>query len=486
MFLMKTAWLRYGILLGLVLLFSGGFLMSLAPVLSGGGTMVMRPTMWTPVFTDTFDALSDQWTHIDNTNGRYHWGVTAYTRMSGTLMLEEYGFWSAGGGTLGSAQSWPTNTHASAMEVWAIAGPFTPTQRSWGARVHIDVQNRVAAGDTLFVGLSDDPYNVGFKGQQITESFEEWRAISWSTTEFGQNPVWIALRFKGNAQEVAAAGSLVDNLILEFNYGATIYLPVVRLDPTPTPLPTPTPIPLFVDDFTDPDSGWYTGLAWRYNEWCREEFGQEVCYERWEDVAHISYENNHYRIYVPMDWRGEGGERFTWFVWPAEKAPMDQSYFPLPDRYCIEMRARFANSEGENHPWAANWGIVMAGNADMTDILTFQINANRRWAVLRYPNYVYPGNLQDGDENKRIPIRDWEHEVVYAQILGGPSYNHLKFVARGSVGRFYSNDMYLGSVTLPEDRPRHNVGIIGGSYEFTPVEITVDYFRYDPFCPEAH
>jgi len=480
---MKLARRRYGLLIGLTLLCGMLFFASLVIAFSGNDAMISPTSMWTPVFTDTFDVLLPVWTHIDNVNGNYRWGVTPYTRSLGTLEVTDHGLWSAGGGTVGGAQSWPTGTYVNNMTVWAIAGPFTPTQRVWEMRLQIDVQNRVAAGDTLFIGLSNGPLNP-YKGVEVSESFSEWRSISWSTQEFGQSPVWIALLFTSDGQSVDA-GSLVDNLVLEFNYGATVYLPVVRRDPTPTPTPTPTPLPIYVDHFDNPASGWHTGEAIRFNEWCRD----GICYARDEVVAYISYIPGHYRYWIPLSWHGGIGDVDTWFVWPAERAPMPDSYYPLPERYCVEARGKFANARRDYDPWWAHWGIVFGANADMTDLYTFEINANHNYGAQRFYNYVYPGDVQrEQPINIATNIIPWcktaEDYPCDFPFISTMDYNVVKAAVRGNVVDVYVNGHWMARGNIP-NMPRHNVGLFGGTWEYTPVELWFDYFRYDPFCPEA-
>lgn len=441
-------------------------------------------TGWIRIYADTFTSTLPIWTINDTVEGTYHWGVARYTRTFGSLVVVDSGLWAAGGGSLGAAQSWPTGTYTNSLTTWAIAGPFTPTQRIWDTRLSLSVRNRVAEGDAFFFGLSDD--RVHFTGISVTEVLTDWERLSWTTSAYSRSDaIWIGLLFTSNAETVAT-GPLVDNLLLEFNVGHNVYLPLIVRDPTPTPTmtPTPTPIPVFVDGFDNPASGWFVGAAERFNEWCHPDTG--VCYARWEDVAYLNYQSGHYRMYVPTTWHGGGGVVDTWFVWPAQRAPLTAGFFPMPNRYCIEMRAKIANSWAEYQPYSAHWGLVIAGNAEMTDIVTFQVNANRNWAVLRYPTYKYPGNWNpDGPENVEVPLWAWEKELVYGQILGRDSYNTIKAVIRGPVAWFFSNDMFLGAVNLPSDMPRYNIGVIGGSWEVTPVELMIDYFRYDPFCPEA-
>lgn len=458
-----------------------GLLMLAAVVGAWGGasTAPAQTTLWRPVFTDTFSSLSPAWTLYNDTTGNYGWDVEPYTRSLGSLVIMDQGFWSAGGGTVGSTQSWPTGTYANNIEVWAIAGPFTLTEQVWDMRLRLDLQNRIVAGDSLFVGLSGD--GQYFTGLTLTETFAEWQQISWSTKAYLNGPVWIALRFMSDAQNVAA-GSLVDNLVLEFNYGSKTYLPLARRDPTPTPTPTPTPLPVYVDDFNDPASGWYTGVALRYNEWCR--WGWD-CHEGYEEVATMSYYSGNYRIYVPVSWQGGEGDVDTWFVWPAQAAPLPGYVGTLPSRYCIEARAKIANAWADYQPWWAHWGIVFGANVSMTELFTFQINANHDYSVFRLHNYVYPGNRQplDGEEmNVEIPIIPWAREDL--PLIPTAPYNTLKVAVRGDMLDIYVNGVKLKTVFVGSI-PRDKIGLIGGSYEVTPVDLWFDYFRYDATCPEA-
>ncbi|MBN2006632.1 MAG: hypothetical protein JXA21_24985 [Anaerolineae bacterium] len=450
----------------------------------------VQSATWTAVFTDTFTTLSPGWTIIDDVNGQYHWGTTAYTRTEGTLVISDTGLWAAGGGTLGSGQSWPTGTYPPQMLTWAIIGPFTPTQKVWDMQVRFWLDNRLASGDAVFVGLSKD--GVRFQGIELTDTFTMAQEVVWTTRAFGDAPVWLGLSFSSKDENVAA-GPLIDDLRLLFNDGTSTYLslvlreptstPTPTLTPTPTPTvtPTPTEIPIYIENFDDPQSGWTVGKALRYNRWPPPDFPNEG----WEEVADISYHLGNYRFYVPLTWHG-GGDVDTWFVWPAEKAPMPAWAYPLADRYCVEAQGKFANSWEDYSPWWAHWGLVFGANAEMTELYTFQVNANHNYAVLHYHNYLYPGNIQplDGQEvNVENRIVPWGDKDL-GNLIETAKYNTLKAVVRGNTVDIYVDDQKLETASIP-NMPRANVGLIGGSFEVTPVELWFEYFKYDPLCPEA-
>ncbi len=447
------------------------------------------PQGWVTLFEETFTTTSPIWQMGDTTWGLYRWGVTPYTRPTGTT---DHGLWAAGGGTLGSQQRWPTGTYVNDMRTWAIAGPITLPRSVWDVRLYLSLDNRLGAGDTLFVGLSDDGEH--FQGITLTEGTSTFvlNWLAWSSRAFSRSTtMWIGLIFESDAQGVAT-GPLVDDLRLEANVGHRLYLPIIRRaptptitpsptpSPTPTPAPTSTPLPLFVDDFEDPASGWYSGTAERLNYLN----GIYVT----ETVAYLSYDQGHYRNYIPLTRHG-GGDVDTWFVWPAQFAPLPNSYTPLPDRFCIEVRGMFANSQGNYDPWWAHWGIIFGADEPGKHLFTFQINANGRWALLEYINYIYPGNRQPIDgtpENiEQCLLEDGCWNVEMGDVIWmGPVYNTLKVVVRNEWLSLYVNGRHLQNIAI-HGVPRDRIGVIGGSIEVTPVEIWWDDFRYDPFCPEA-
>jgi hypothetical protein len=243
-------------------------------------------------------------------------------------------------------------------------------------------------------------------------------------------------------------------------------------------------LPPYFDGFSDPASGWYVGPAMRYNTWCREDVG---CFSRYEEVARLSYsdfEGGKYRFYVPLTWHGWEGMVDTWFVWPVQTAPLPEHYYPLPQNYCIETRGAFVNYVGETmQPYSAHWGIVFGANEGLSEVYTAQVNANIDYAMLRFHNYIYPGNRQplDGTEvNVEIPIQRWTG-VPNWHVLGTHTWNKLRVVVQGNHVQYYVNDHLVGNGFVP-NMPRDHIGLIGGSWEVTPVDILIDYFKYEPNC----
>jgi len=240
---------------------------------------------------------------------------------------------------------------------------------------------------------------------------------------------------------------------------------------------------VFFDDFSDPTSGWRTKDAERYNFW-------DANHPGWEVVAKFNYIDDHYQIYVPHH-RGSYtfGEVDTFWVWPVVEAPLPPEAYPLPDRYCIEARAAFVNEA-----WVARWGIVFGATTNLTytQVYAFHVNDNANRAVIYYQNYLFPGNINwrhcvyqyNCEINKKIFFLPWyEAGHMNPVIFRAPEYNTLKVVVREQWVDSYVNGVLMDTraITFPRER----IGLIGGSWEVTPVDLRVDYFRYRPMCPEA-
>ncbi len=167
---------------------------------------------------------------------------------------------------------------------------------------------------------------------------------------------------------------------------------------------------------------------------------------------------------------------------------------PLPQNYCIEARARFVNHVGSGTIWWAHWGIVFGADQSFTNIYSFQINDNRNRAIIHYPSYVYPGNnnirystvLKDNWTNIEFRPIDWDNDgYQFYNIYSNPAYNTIKVVVRGGWVDGYVNGVWMVRYNFGTGLPHNKIGLTAGNWEITPQELLVDYFRYDPFCPEA-
>ncbi len=238
----------------------------------------------------------------------------------------------------------------------------------------------------------------------------------------------------------------------------------------------------FFDDFSDPSSGWRTGEVERYNFWDPNHYGLEV-------VGNLNYVDGHYQIYVPRH-RGSWppGEVDTFWVWPAVAAPLPPDAYPLPDRYCVEVRAAFVNPSY----WAGRWGVVFGANTNFDQLYAFNITDIQNRAMIYYQNYHFPGNSNyrhcdyqnDCAPNQKHYLLPWYQENYRdPAIHEGNAYNTLKIVVRGDWVYSYANGVLLDERAF--SFPRDRIGLMGGSWEVTPIDLRIDYFHYQPYCPES-
>jgi hypothetical protein len=484
----KRIFLVSGILVACWILLSVGL---------GFGKQLVQPANtsngWTAVFTETFTNTLSLWTFTETTTTGYQWGVIPYTKMVGSTKVNDFGLWATGGGTEGEQLVWPSDTYTNNMNTIAVAGPITLAQGTTDVRLSIDVVNNIDPSDVFSVGLSLDGSHF-IDAEVVTTEPLSWQSVEWiSSAANGADKVWILFQFASDAAGVNTGPSpLVDNISLAVQSESSIYLPFIIIDPTPTPTPTPTPIPDYRDDFDNPTSGWYIGPAMRLN---RRYLNGEWVYV-WEAVNWLDYLDGHYQMYIPLTAHG-GGDVDTWFVRTVEYAPMPQEMSPLPQNYCVEVSAYMAGDYDPDY-LLAHWGVVFGGDAAKTKVYTFQINSLGRFHILLYDNYVYPGRRVDPHfpgENIEIKLynvgSEFEWGNPHIPLNSSHYHNTLKAAVKGDQLNVYINgqcvlDGYGNCLTanIP-GMPRDRVGLLGCSWEPTPVDIRFDYFRYDPFCPEV-
>jgi hypothetical protein len=438
---------------------------------------------WTTVFTETFTNTLTLWTFTETTSTGYQWGVIPYSKTIGVeTRVNDFGLWAPGGGTEGEKLVWPTDTYTNNMNTMAIAGPITLTNDIADVHVQFRVFNNIDQNDVFFVALSLD--GTSFTDvMTVTAPPLSWQEVNWTTSDLsGADELWVIFSFMSDNSGVHT-GPLVDDIVLEVRSESKVYLPLMKLDPTPTA----TPILDYIDQYDDPGSGWFVGPAMRLN---RRYLNGEWIF-RWEAVNWINYVDGHYQMYIPLTCHGnDESNPDTWFVRTVEYAPMPSELSPLPQNYCVETSAYMAGSYDPNY-LLAHWGVVFGGNAAKTQVYTFQINSLGRYHILKYDNYVYPGRREDPNfpgENIRIALIDVGSEndwgIPNVPVNSSHNYNNLKAVVRGNQVDVYINGQYVNTADI-SGMPRDRVGVFGASWEPTPVDIRFDTFHYDPFCPEV-
>jgi len=439
------------VLLGMLLV---GLLPQAARSSMAGSSM---PEGWQTLLGETFDeGLSAGWTVTDTSTadgGEYTWGTTTFTYTSPITAV-----WSVGGGADGSGLVAGTDTYTDNVDSWLIYGPVTLTD-VFHADFAFDWWLDSAPGDWFGWCVTTDigDLSAGCDEARISGPIGAWISgtASIESYAFTSTPIYLAFHFTSNDDGQTGRGVFIDNVTVRGDYGQHTFLPLVRRDATPTPA-------FWVDEFDDPSSGWWTGSAWRNND--------EVC-PGYQEVAKVSYHyTGHYRIFVKTDCR-VGGSVNSWFVRPALAAPLGG---PTVENYNIEARGKIANSPPSEpyQPWWAYWGIVFGGNDSFTNIYTFRVDIQKHFMVSRFAPYQWPGNRVESQVQPRTG------EIQ--EIRNGPEYNTLRVEVRKNKATFFVNGRNLGTVHISELSSLHKIGLIGGDVEVTPVDVLIDYFRYEP------
>ncbi len=448
--------------MGRIILITGAALVSLAllallPATRSLGADRSIPTGWQDLLNESFDAgIGAGWIVTDTSTtdgGEYTWGTTTFTYTSPITAV-----WAVGGGADGSNLDAATDTYPDNVDSWLIYGPLDLSE-VFHAEGHFSFWVDLNDGDRFEWCVMTDISDLSepCSGTSVSGRVNAWITGILSLDGYARTdtPIYLAFHFTSDGDGNTGRGVFVDDVVVRGDYGSHVFLPLIRHDPTPTPS-------AYVDNFDNPSSGWYVGPAYRRNN-----NPLPGCLGGKEKVAEMSYLDGHYRMYVFMDCRG-GGNVDTWFVWPAQEAPLGEA---TATDYTVEARGVFANA-GPYEPWWAHWGVVFAANSDFTDLYTLQVNANGSFAVLRYPTYNYPGNRSTDNET---PIIWWIDTPI---VKLNPNYNTLRVEVRGDRATFYINDTWVGSETITGLSSMTKVGLIGGSWEVTPVDVRVDYFSY--------
>jgi hypothetical protein len=227
----------------------------------------------------------------------------------------------------------------------------------------------------------------------------------------------------------------------------------------------------YYDGFSNSASGWPNGTG--------------VMYVDSSGVARLwrrEYRNNDYRLKIDQ------GGPYAWFWHPAAWAP----YVPETDKYCIETKVKFE----EGNIWA-NMGVIMGSSdndSDKMELYAFCLARNNEdglgWFLMYKDNYKFPsdnakerggcsqptGNKIEGFAKEGGGVRDGTSRE---------GWNRVRLGVNGNKVKVYIGDHYKGeagnnsseSAVLSGLKDMEYVGVIGGDYELTPIDIRYDYFK---------
>ncbi len=407
--------------------------------------------------------------------GEYTWGATTFTATSPITAV-----WSVGGGADGISLTAGISTYVDNVDSWLIYGPLDLSQAfdaelvfDWwldaapmgtlggkGFFNVLEASTVPSSGDWLgWCALTDPTRLEECQGTYVSGSTGRWLSGTLSLKPYTAaisptRSVWIAFHFHSDGDGRVGRGAFLDNVVLRVNLGYQVLLPLIRREPTPTPSPTPTPTPVveYYDDFTDAGSGWPNDKG-------------QIWYEKnlWDVWWRRGYVTSRGEYRIAID---NGPAPVVWFWQPDALAP----YVPPSDTYCVETEARF-----EKHGWWANGGLVFGANDKNTDLymLCLGVGANELgWHVTRNPNYEFPRNgcaYEDG-----VIARGGKEGTSW------DGWNRLQVSVNGDWIRVYVGGLDMGSYYMPGLASTTRVGLVGGDYEVSDVDIRFKYFRVIP------
>jgi hypothetical protein len=220
-------------------MFLGLLLMVLAPTVYSSNSAQPRPEGWQTIFTEDFESGLGANTVVTNlsatASGEYMWGAAPFTH-TGSITSA----WSVGGGADGSGLVAGTDTYTDNLDTWLVYGPFTLTE-VFQADLFFDWWLDSTPGDwfgwCLMTGGID--FEAGCAETRIAGHISTWVSGTVSLDAYARTdtPLFLAFHFTSDDDSQAGKGAFIDNLILRGDYGQTLYLPLIRRDPTPTPTP---------------------------------------------------------------------------------------------------------------------------------------------------------------------------------------------------------------------------------------------------------
>ncbi len=220
------------------------------------------------------------------------------------------------------------------------------------------------------------------------------------------------------------------------------------------------------DDFSDVNSGW-----------------ARATYKRGDggDLMNVDYASGTYRMKILLATANQNNYKMG-----LAKAP--DRFIPSGANYDLSVTHYFAQAEmpfTDYKPLEGKAGLVFAANTDYTTLYVFEWNWNGFCAVNRYNSFAWPvsGYSGFGGSMTTTAIRDWGT----CTNLVGNNYNQtnkLLVEVRDNRATFfvYNNNVKTQIFTFTDDalRSNHRVGLITGSWQWTPVES-----RFDNFTLEA-
>ncbi len=213
----------------------------------------------------------------------------------------------------------------------------------------------------------------------------------------------------------------------------------------------------FYDDFSNTASGWPRAVYWRGT--------QPVD----GPVFDVNYENGSYRAKILLNKDSWNNKRMG-----VVKSPYVNPF----TNYEIQVDHRFAKAEDQVvPPEAGKAGLVFGANSNYSVVYVIEWNFEGSCAVSKYSNVTFPTMVVDPYKNV-VYLRNWGGGCNLT--TGYDKHNLVKVVVIGNKATVYINGVSIGTFTDNDLASYHNIGLMTGSWERTPVESRFDDFKIVP------
>lgn len=369
-----------------------------------------------------------------------------------------WGAWVRGANVSADLSSSTVYTYTPNMDTWLIYGPIDHSDKIWNLKLAFDYFISLGTGDAFIAGYSTDGTNFeGLRVESLKMNPEMWAGaeLNWQVSR-AADQLWVAFGFTSNGDDDVAQGVWLDRLLLQANYGSTINLPLVANN-----YATELEIQGFYDDFSDPASGWRDRLY---------EHGDGV------DLMRVGYVDEVYRMKVLLNYDGRNNRMMG-----LTRAPYSEEH----SRYDLQVRHSFV--EGDDQVTMPEFGkasLIFGANATFSTLYAFEWNYEGNCAVNKYSNVDYPITWYEGSDLDTHTIMAWRNCATFQLDGGYDADNHMRVEVRDNKATIYvmdgGNKVEVKSFTDDALRNHRRVGLVTGTWDYTPVNSHFDDFWIKP------
>ncbi len=430
------------------------------PVSSEDVTAAANGSDWTGWWTTTQDFPTNSLGEWDSVNqadpgGADTWGPGIITR--GTNGNHNWGAWVRGNAVQADLSSSTVFTYAPNMDTWLVYGPLSASDEIWHLKLAFDYFISLGTGDTFIAGYSTDGTNFqGLRVHSLKMDPGAWAGteVKWPVNRQADQ-LWVAFGFTSDDED-EDQGVWLDSLELSANYGGRAYLPLLANNWAEIP-----EIQGFFDDFSDPESGWNDRLY---------QHGDGV------DLMRVGYVDERYRMKILLNYNDRNNR-----LMGMTKAPYEEEH----TQYDVQVRHGFVKSDDQVvEPEFGKAGMVFAANDNFSTLYVFEWNYEGNCAVNKFTKADYPITYYENSDYEEHTIMSWQDCAGFKLDGGYDADNQVMVEVRDNKATIYVLDgddkIKVRDFTDDELRNRRRVGLVTGSWDFTPVNSRFDDFWIKP------